>query len=104
MAKTCPFCRLIQPLLLSSTYDLAELVIGDPLIVEDDEDDEDETCLQSSLGRLGEPRSEWTATIFVDNGASTVRTPTIGALQIVAANCSRSPGYGRKTLLMECRR
>jgi hypothetical protein len=87
MTKTCSFCRLIQPLLLPGTYDPAVLETGDPLIMEDDEH---ETCLQLSLTNLGEQKPETTVTVFVDSGASILRTPTVGALQVVMGECSRS--------------
>jgi hypothetical protein len=90
MGKTCSFCRLIQPLLLPGTYDPAVLETGDPLLMVDDED---ETCLQLSLTHLGEQKPETKVTVFVDSGASILRTPTVGALQIAMGECSKSSTY-----------
>ncbi|KAH5337680.1 hypothetical protein HBI67_123680 [Parastagonospora nodorum] len=78
MSKTCPFCQLIQTLLLPGTYDPAKLESGDPLFMDVDED----ACLQLSLAKLSEQKSSTVATVFVDSGASIFRTPTIGALHI----------------------
>jgi len=85
ISKTCPFCQLIQTLLLPGTYDPAKLEYGDPLFMEVDED----ACLQLSLAKLSEQMSSVVATVFVDNGASIIRTPTIGALHIALDGQSR---------------
>jgi hypothetical protein len=81
---------LDSALLLPGTYDPAVLETGDPLLMVDDED---ETCLQLSLTHLGEQKPETKVTVFVDSGASILRTPTVGALQIAMGECSKSSTY-----------
>jgi hypothetical protein len=91
MAKTCPFCRLIQKLLLSGTYNPAVLETGDPLIMGPSED---EPYLAMSLGFISKQSAGITATIFVTDTTSISRTPSIGALHIDNRGVLQSVGPG----------